>query len=97
MLKISLLDKKEITLHKFIFNDTSSFKYMWYLPYFPPYMTHFPPLKKYLKILPCTIMSKGVKMFHEQKYLANYRVWPITCSVFLGGKYCMSNFHKQNG
>jgi hypothetical protein len=41
-------------------------------------------------------MSKSVKTFREQKYLANYWVWPITCSVFLGGKYCMSNFHKWN-
>lgn len=41
-------------------------------------------------------MSKGVKTFHKQKYLANFKVQPITCSVVLGGKYCMSNFQKLN-
>jgi len=95
VLKISLLDEKEFILHKCIFKRASSFTYIWYLPYFLPHDA-FSPLKKYPKKSPCTLTSKGVQTFHEQKYLANYRVWPIICSIFLGGKYHMSNFHKQH-
>lgn len=58
------------------------------------YDVFFPP-EKVPKISPCILTSKGVKTFHAQKYLTNYWVQPSTFSIFLQGKYCMSNFHKQ--